>query len=106
MQKINYPLIVSDFDGTLVKRDGTIDEKDKKAISEYIAAGGKFAISTGRMPAGILARAKELGLQGMVCCCQGAIIVDIESNEVISQGRIPLDTTIDICKKMEEISGP
>lgn len=103
MRKINYPLIVSDFDGTLVKKDGTIDEKNKKAISEYIAAGGKFAISTGRMPAGILARAKELGLQGMVCCCQGAIIVDIESNEVISQGRIPLDTTIDICKKMEEM---
>lgn len=101
MRKINYPLIVSDFDGTLVKKDGTIDEKNKKAIAEYIAVGGKFAISTGRMPAGILARTKELGLQGMVCCCQGAIIVDIESNEVISQGRIPLDTTIEICKKME-----
>ena len=103
MRKINYPLIVSDFDGTLVKKDGTIDENNKKAISEYIAAGGKFAISTGRMPAGILARARELGLQGMVCCCQGAIIVDIETNEVISQGRIPLETTMEICKKMEKM---
>lgn len=103
MRKINYPLIVSDFDGTLVKADGTIGEKDKKAISEYIAAGGKFAISTGRMPAGILARAKELGLKGMVCCCQGAIIVDIESDEVVLEGRIPLETTYKICKKMEEM---
>ena len=32
MRKINYPLIVSDFDGTLVNANGTISEKNKKAI--------------------------------------------------------------------------
>jgi len=103
MRKINYPLIVSDFDGTLVNKDGTIAESNKKAIAEYIAAGGKFAISTGRMPAGILSRARELGLKGTVSCCQGAIIMDIESGDVVLQGRIPLQTTIAICKKMEEL---
>lgn len=103
MRKINYPLIVSDFDGTLVNDDGTISERNKKAISEYVAAGGAFAISTGRLPAGILSRAKELGLQGKVCCCQGAIILDIESNEVIMEGRLSLESTIKACKKMEEL---
>ena len=49
MRQIKYPLIVSDFDGTLVNKDGTICESNKKAISEYIAAGGAFAISTGRL---------------------------------------------------------
>ena len=33
MRKINYSLFVSDFDGTLVKRDKTISEEDKKTIS-------------------------------------------------------------------------
>ena len=68
MRRINYPLIVSDFDGTLVNNDGTISEKNKKAIAEYVAAGGAFAISTGRLPSGILSRAQELGLSGKVCC--------------------------------------
>lgn len=104
MQKINYPLIVSDFDGTLVNEDGTISESNKKAIAEYVTAGGKFAISTGRMPSGILSRAKELGLKGAVSCCQGAIIMDIESDEVLSEGRIPLETTIKICQKLEEMN--
>ncbi|MBE5746742.1 MAG: HAD family phosphatase [Clostridiales bacterium] len=103
MRKINYPLIVSDFDGTLVKKDGTISEKNKKAIDEYVAAGGRFAISTGRMPAGILNRARELGLKGMVCCCQGAIIVDIESGKVISDGRVSHETTLKACEIMEEL---
>ena len=97
MRKINYPLIVSDFDGTLVKRDGTISEKNREAIEKYVAAGGHFAISTGRMPAGILNRARELGLQGMVCCCQGAIILDIVSGNVLSEGRISHETTMQSC---------
>lgn len=103
MRKINYPLIVSDFDGTLVNDDGTISDKNKKAIAEYIAAGGAFALSTGRLPAGILSRAQELGLQGKVCCCQGAIIVDIQTREVILEGRMPLETTIAACKKLEAL---
>ena len=36
MRKINYPLIVSDFDGTLVKKDGTISEENRRAIDEFI----------------------------------------------------------------------
>ena len=103
MRKINYPLIVSDFDGTLVNADGSISERNKRAISEYTAAGGIFAISTGRLPAGILSRAKELGLTGKVCCCNGAIILDIESKEVIMEGKLSLENTIAACKKMEEL---
>lgn len=103
MRKIKYPLIVSDFDGTLVNDDGTIAENNKEAINAYVEAGGIFAISTGRMPAGILARARELGLKGIVCCCQGANIMDIESGEMLMEGRISPETTYAICKKMEEL---
>ncbi len=103
MREINYPLIVSDFDGTLVKEDGTISQMNKEAITAYVNAGGAFAISTGRMPSGILSRARELGLKGMVSCCQGAIIVDIESGDVVMNGRIPYETTLTIVEKMEEM---
>jgi len=103
MCDINYGLIVSDFDGTLVKDDGTIDERDKVAIAEYIRAGGIFAISTGRMPSGILSRTRELGLEGMVSCCQGAIILDIESGKFIMDGKIPYETTYTVVKIMEEM---
>lgn len=59
MQKINYPLIISDFDGTLVQSNGEISQKNKDAIAQYIRDGGAFAISTGRMPSGILPRVKD-----------------------------------------------
>ena len=104
MKKINYPLIVSDFDGTLVHKDGTISNENKEKISAYIQAGGKFAVSTGRLPAGILPRVRELDLTGMVCCCQGAIIMDIESGKPILDGKLPYETTLAIVEKMEELN--
>ena len=103
MQKINYGLIVSDFDGTLVKADTTIGEDVKRKIAEYRAAGGKFAISTGRLPNGIIDRAQELGLEGAVSCCQGSIIVDIQTNEVLFSGSIPNAVAVKICRRLEEL---
>lgn len=103
MQRINYELIVSDFDGTLVREDGTIGEYTKRAISKYIARGGKFAISSGRMPSGILPRARELDLKGLLSCCQGAIILDIETGKTVLEKGIPWQTAVKIAKKMEEL---
>lgn len=103
MQELNYGLIVSDFDGTLVNDDGTISDKNKQAIADYIAAGGAFAISTGRMPDGILSRAKELGLNGLVSCCQGSIIADIDTKKFVFEGRIPYETTLAVVEKMEKM---
>lgn len=103
MRKIKYPLVVSDFDGTLVRADGTIGEKTKSAIEKYIKMGGTFAISTGRMPMGILSRARELGLQGAVSCFQGAVIMDIQTGKVISDGRMDNQIAVQISKKMDEL---
>ncbi len=103
MQNIHYPLIISDFDGTLVKKDGTIGERNKKAIASFLAAGGKFALSTGRLPYGIVHHAKALGLKGMISCCQGSIIMDIESGSFVSEGQVPHASVIAACKKMEEM---
>ena len=103
MRKIDYKLIVSDFDGTLVNEDGTISDKNKQSIADYVSAGGAFAISTGRMPDGILPRANELGLKGLVSCCQGSIIADIATKEFVFEGRIPYETTLAVVEKMEQM---
>lgn len=104
MKKLKYALIVSDFDGTLVNSDGTIiGEENKRAIDEYVKNGGIFAISTGRMPSGILPRVKELGLKGYVCAFEGSVVMDIESEKIIVDGKLSTHIGVQVLKKMEEL---
>ncbi len=103
MKEIDYKLIISDFDGTLADGESQVSEKNKKAIAEYIEAGGIFVISTGRLPQGIMPTVKKLGLRGLVCCCQGAVVLDIESGEAVFEERLSLRTTLAACRKMEDM---
>ena len=104
MRKINYPLIISDFDGTLLRTDGTISAETKSAIDGYIAAGGTFGICTGRMTGSILPRAKELGLKGLVSSYQGSVITDIESGKLLVDGYIPAENAAEICRVFEGLN--
>ncbi len=81
---MKYSLFLSDFDGTLVRGDGTISERNKRAIAAYRAAGGVFAVCTGRMLTSILPRLKELGLNdGLAVAYQGATIADIATGKLL-----------------------
>ena len=39
MRQLNYKLIVSDFDGTLLTSDNKIPQRVRAAINEYVACG-------------------------------------------------------------------
>ena len=81
---MKYRIFLSDFDGTLVRADGTISQTNKNAIAAYRAAGGVFAVCTGRMLASILPRLKELGIEdGLVVAYQGATIADVRTGALL-----------------------
>lgn len=101
MKKINYKLIVSDCDGTLLTSGQVIPEEVKAAINEYVSAGGIFAVCTGRMLKSILPRVKELGLKGLVVAYQGTVIADIESGKIIKKGYINYSDVAEICAAIE-----
>ena len=102
MSKVKCGLIVSDFDGTLLSTKQTISDNVKNAINEYVAAGGIFAVCTGRMLASILPRVRSLGLKGLVAAYQGTVIADIESGRLIRSGGFTVDEGVEICRVLED----
>lgn len=81
---MKYSLFLTDFDGTLVRADGTVSQKNIRAIEAYRRAGGVFAVVTGRMLASILPRLKELGLyDGLVSAYQGGTIAEIGTGKLL-----------------------
>lgn len=104
MNKILYPLIVSDFDGTLLRSDYTVAKETKSTIEKYIAAGGIFVISTGRSYTSILKMAKELSLKGLVSALQGSTIADIETGKILLDGHMTTSEGIKAALAFEAIS--
>jgi Cof subfamily protein (haloacid dehalogenase superfamily) len=83
---MKYKLIVSDFDGTLTPSYYEMVDETTEAIKRWRAAGGKFALCTGRP---ISDTSRALGDGGLecdaVCYSQGAI-VHVNGKTVLDAG--------------------
>lgn len=80
---MKYDLIFSDFDGTLLKNDLTVDKSVADAIAGYINRGGRFVVCTGRMAMSLDGWLDYLGIGGQeiaVVGFQGSFIADTAGN--------------------------
>lgn len=98
---MKYDLIVSDYDGTLIKKDGSISEEQISAVNKYISLGGKFTVITGRMTASILPLVRKLGLKGYVSSFNGGELAEIESGKILYSIKIKNDLAVEVYKVIE-----
>lgn len=105
---MKYKLVLSDFDGTLLKSDDTVSPRTITAIRAYVAAGGVFGISTGRAFASIRKRLGELGLCGNfpVMSCQGALSCDSRSGEVLASIPMPANAAVTFLRRAMRLDLP
>ncbi len=99
---MKYQLFCSDFDGTLVRADGTISENTIKEIARYTAAGGIFTVVTGRMTSSILPRVREFADEGIVVSYQGAVISDIKTGKLLKNASFTGDDALNAVLLLEE----
>jgi Cof subfamily protein (haloacid dehalogenase superfamily) len=82
-----YKLLAVDIDGTLVRRDGEIAKRDKRAIAELRERGIIVALATGRLYAAARTVADLLSLSGPQVCADGAAIVSFPDDvELLHRG--------------------
>lgn len=98
---MKYPLFLCDFDGTLVRRDGSISENNKEAIRRYEEAGGRFVVVTGRMLTSILPRVREFQKRGLVVAYQGATIADIATGKLLRDECFPKEDALAAVRFLE-----
>ncbi len=99
---MKYKMFVSDFDGTLVRDDGTVSRKNKEVVLRYTQKGGIFAVCTGRMTPSILPRVRELGLNGLVASFQGAVVTDIRTGNTLRCSAFEDDLAYRVTGMLEE----
>jgi len=83
-------LVAVDMDGTLLRDDKTIAERDVLAIKKAAKHGIAVTIATGRLKTGALPTARAIGIQTPIVCADGGLLVDPVSGDSIDKHCISL----------------
>jgi len=99
-----YKLAAIDLDGTMLNQYGIVTEKTKEAIKKVQEKGIEVIIASGRPIASIKAIAKEIKCDKYFIAGNGAIIYDMEKEEIIYENTLKKQKVLEILKICEENS--
>ena len=89
MNALPYRLAASDLDGTLLGPRKDIGPANVLAVRRLQAAGVRFVIASGRRHQNSLRYYRQLGLDGLMISCSGALVRDPATEETLREVLIP-----------------
>lgn len=99
-----YKLVAIDLDGTMLNQYGEVTLNTKNAIQNAIKKGVEVIIASGRPIDSIKTIAKEIGSNHYFIAGNGALIYDIQKDEIIYDKFLPKQKVLEIIKICEENS--
>jgi Cof subfamily protein (haloacid dehalogenase superfamily) len=78
-----YRLLALDLDGTLLRDDQRVDDRDIAAIAELQAAGVTVTIVTGRLHSGATGAARACAIEGAIACVEGSHLVELATGRTL-----------------------
>lgn len=84
-KKIDVKMLVLDMDGTLLNKEHTISEKNKKYIQLAKERGVKVVLVSGRDVPALKNFSKILNLNEYIGAMNGAIVYDVKNEEIIGE---------------------
>lgn len=99
-----YKLAAIDLDGTMLNQYGIVTQRTKQAIERAQQRGIEVIIASGRPMDSIKAIAEEIKSEKYFISGNGAIIYDIQNDEIIYENTLKKQKTLDIIKICEENS--
>lgn len=80
---MNYKWCVCDMDGTLLNSKGLISSRNVAALKKLQRYGVEIIIASGRTDLMMKQYIKQLNVSGLIICCNGAVVKNIDKNEII-----------------------
>ena len=88
---MKYKLVAIDMDGTLLNSSNQVSERTRDIIEKAKNKGAHIVLSTGRVLKSALSYSQSLNLKNPIVACNGAIIVDEDSNIIYKR---PMDNNL------------
>jgi Cof subfamily protein (haloacid dehalogenase superfamily) len=84
-----YRLAAVDLDGTLLGPDKRVSADNLRAVRRLQERGARIVIASGRRYQNSLQIYRELGLDGPIIACQGALVIDPATSAVLESHPLP-----------------
>lgn len=97
-----YRMVVTDLDGTLLNSQKQVSDANAKAIEKLKDQNITFVMATGRSDVMTRAYTKQLKNADIVIGCDGAVIRNIRTGEILYENHLSSETchkTFEICQK-------
>lgn len=94
-----FRLAAIDLDGTLLRSDGTIGERTKRAVRETSL---DVVLVTARGPLTIHDIAAELEIEGRAICSNGALVFDLATQEIVRQRLLESEIALRLVHELRE----
>ena len=94
-------IILSDIDGTFLKKDKTVHELHAAAVKDLIAQGIKFVLVSARMPEAMYPITDGIKIPRQPIISYSGGLVLTESEEILYDKKMPLEDTANILAAME-----
>src|SRR5947209_4619585 len=95
-------LVATDIDGTIIANDGPVSARTVAAFQQAISAGIDVVLVSARPPRAMLRIADELGHRGTAICSNGALIFDLETEELIRDHSLSAEQAAMITRVLRE----
>jgi Cof subfamily protein (haloacid dehalogenase superfamily) len=93
-------LFATDLDGTLLRSDGTVSARTRRALEAAQHAGLVVVFVTGRPLRWIDEVVEQTGHLGVAVGANGALVYDIAAERVLASHPIPVDTTRELAAEL------
>ncbi len=95
-------VVACDLDGTLLRSDGTVDDRSRRAIATVEAAGSLFVLCTARPTRWMRPLGEALGHRGVAICANGGVVWDLHTESVVEAFPLEPAITRDVVALLKE----
>ncbi|WP_037911274.1 HAD family hydrolase [Actinacidiphila yeochonensis] len=101
-----YRLVATDLDGTLLRHDGSVSGRTRRALAAAVAAGAVHLVVTGRSAPWAREVLDTLEYRGLAVCGQGAQLYDAGADRLLTSVTLDRRTAAQALARLEEAVGP
>jgi hydroxymethylpyrimidine pyrophosphatase-like HAD family hydrolase len=95
-------VVASDLDGTLLRPDGTLDQRSRRALAAVEEAGAMLVLCTARPPRWLHPIAQAIGHQGLAVCANGGMVWDLRTESILETIALEPDVLAEVVSRLRE----